>query len=178
MGSDGDTQGGVATVREVLVEEQEAYSAGEDRPLGQYVRVMGVYAAAITTTVMAARRRGHPVPDLGAEDLAVMALATHKLAGLVSRDAVTNPLRAPFVRYRGVSGPAQLSEEARGTGLRRTVGELVTCPFCVSQWVATAITAGQVFAPRPTKLVTSTFAVLALSDFAQLARGALTKAAS
>lgn len=157
--------------------ETAAYSDGEERPLGQYLRVMGIYAGAVTSMALVARRRGREVPEFGAQDLVVMGLATQKLASLLSRDAVTSPLRAPFVRYRGLAGPAQLAEEARGTGLRRTVGELLTCPFCVSQWMATAIAAGRVFAPRPARLVTTTFAALALSDFAQLGRAVLQKAA-
>jgi hypothetical protein len=47
------------------------------------------------------------------------------------------------------------------------VGELITCPFCLAQWVATAFTAGLVFAPRATRLVAGTFSTVAISDALQ-----------
>jgi hypothetical protein len=82
-------------------------------------------------------------------------------------DSASSPLRAPFTRYKGVSGPAELAEEARGGGVRKAVGELVTCPFCLSQWVATGFVLGFALAPRPTRMAASVFASLALADFLQ-----------
>jgi|SRR5215212_6306153 hypothetical protein len=169
--------GAVETLRRAVVAEREEYCAEEDRPLGQYARVLVVYASVAGALVGIARRRRRPLPDFGPYDLALLALATNRLSALLSRDAVTSPLRAPFTRYRGVLGPAQLHEEARGTGLRHTVGELVTCPFCVSQWVATALVSGHVFAPRATRLVATTFSALAVSDLVQFGRAALQHAA-
>src|SRR5690606_41186876 len=58
--------------------------------------------------------------------------STHKLSRLLAKDPVTSPIRAPFTRYKGVSGPAELREEPRNT-----VGELLSCPFCIAQWTAT-----------------------------------------
>ena len=60
---------------------------------------------------------------------------------------MTSPLRAPFTRFEGPQGNAELAEEVRGSGARKAVGELVTCPFCLGPWVATALTAGLTFAP-------------------------------
>jgi hypothetical protein len=91
---------------------------------------------------------------------------------------VTSPLRAPFTSYEGTSGPAELREEVRGTGARKTVGELITCPFCSATWVATGITAGLVCLPRTTRLATGTFAALAGSDLLQYAHAWLQQEAS
>ena len=41
-----------------------------------------------------------------------MTVATHKLARLVTKESITSALRAPFTRYQGVSGPAELAEDA------------------------------------------------------------------
>ena len=41
----------------------------------------------------------------------IVTLGKHKLARTVSRDAVTSPLRAPFTRYVGRGGPAEVHEE-------------------------------------------------------------------
>jgi hypothetical protein len=47
------------------------------------------------------------------------------------------------------------------------VGELLTCPMCLGQWVATALTLGLALAPRPTRLAMGTFAGIAGADFLQ-----------
>src|SRR5205807_1092615 len=80
-----------------------------------------------------------------------------KLSRRLAKDPVTSPIRAPFTRATGVSGPAELAEEVQGGGLRRAVGELLTCPFCLDQWVATAFVCGLTVAPRATRLVAATF---------------------
>ena len=87
----------------------------------------------------------------------------------LAKDPVTSPLRAPFTTFEGTSGPAELAEEVRANGNKKTIGELVSCPFCIGMWVSTGFTAGYVFAPRATRLAASTLAVLAGSDFLQFA---------
>ena len=84
---------------------------------------------------------------------------------------------APFASYEGTAGPAEVQEEVRGTGSRKTIGELVTCPFCTSVWVATGLTAGLVFLPRATRLATATLTALAGADLLQFAHALLEKAA-
>jgi hypothetical protein len=145
------------------------YAPGQDRPLAGYAVLMGVYGAAVTAGVIALRRRNQPLPDVRLFDIALVGLATHKVARRVSKDSVTSPLRAPFTRYEGVAGPAELKEGVRGRGLRKAIGELVSCPFCLSQWVSTGFTFGLVAAPRATRLTASVFASLALADFLQFA---------
>lgn len=162
-----------------LEQEADAYRHGEDRPLGGYVKVLATYSTVVAglSALVAARRK--PLPERpAAGDLALVALATAKVARLVTKDPVTSPLRAPFTRYDGVSGPATLKEEVRGHGVKHSIGELLTCPFCLSQWVATGFTFGLLFAPRTTRQVAGTFSALAVSDALQLGRTLLEKAAT
>jgi Protein of unknown function (DUF1360) len=147
-----------------LVEE---YAPGGDRPLGGYAALMAVYGAAVTAGAVGVRRRNRALPEVRPFDIALVGVATHKLARRMSKDSVTSPLRAPFTRYEGVSGPAELQEEVRGQGLRKAVGELISCPFCLSQWVATGFVFGLLTAPRATRWAASVFASLALADFLQ-----------
>jgi hypothetical protein len=70
-----------------------------------------------------------------------------------------------------------VAEEVRGKGIRHAVGELITCPFCTSQWVATAYAAGLVFAPRATRLAGTTMTAVAGSDWLQLAYARLQRSA-
>ena len=145
------------------------YARGQQRPIGGYLSAMGVYGAGVATLVAVARRRGLRLPDnISPWDVALFGVATHKLSRTLSKDAVTSPLRAPFTAYQGTEAPAELSEEPRKeSGVQHAVGELVTCPFCLAQWVATGFVAGSVFAPRATKLAAGTFASVAVSDFLQ-----------
>lgn len=162
----------LATARDRLaraVDHQRHNYAGEtDRPLGGYTMTMTTYGAVVAAIAAAARATGRDIPDgLAPHDVTLLALATHKLSRLLAKDPVTSPLRAPFTAYQGTSGPAELHEEVRGSGVQKTVGELITCPFCTGIWVATGFTAGLVFLPRTTRLAISTFAALAGADMLQ-----------
>ena len=79
----------------------------------------------------------------------LISIATHKLSRLLAKDSVTSPLRAPFTRYAEPGGAAEVNEEVRdqGSSIRHSIGELVTCPFCLAVWVATGLTGGLVLAP-------------------------------
>jgi hypothetical protein len=88
---------------------------------------------------------------------------------------VTSPLRAPFTAFQGTEGPSELSEEVRGSGGRKAVGELITCPFCTGVWVATGLVAGLVYLPKTTRLAIDTLAALAGADMLQFAHALLDK---
>ena len=88
---------------------------------------------------------------------------------------MASPLRAPFTEFEGPAGPAEHQEEPRGShGVRHTVGELLSCPFCLGVWVGTAYVAGLAVAPRPTRTWAAVFGVVGLSDFLQHVYGRLT----
>jgi hypothetical protein len=150
--------------------QAQEYRQGAERPLGGYVLVMTVFATVVGLAGLAAAltRRGLP-QRVAPYDLALITAGTHKLSRIISKDAVTSPLRAPFTQYRGPAGPAEVTEEVREEGpLRHAVGELLSCPFCLDMWVATGFTLGLLFAPRFTRLDAATFTALAGADFLQL----------
>jgi hypothetical protein len=150
----------------VLEREQEAYA--RDRPLGALLALTAAYGVAVAAGGMVVRRRGLP-ERIGWRDLALASVATYKLSRLLTKAPVTSPLRAPFTRFVGPAGNAELHEEVRGEGARKAVGELVTCPFCLGQWTGTAFVFGLCLAPRATRLVASVLTVSAAADFLQLA---------
>lgn len=158
----------MAALRRWLHSEAEAYRRGQQRPLGGYAMLLGVYAggtAVAAAGVLAARRT---LPErVPVRDMVTMALASHKLARIITKDPVTSPLRVPFTAFDGASAPGELSDRVRGDGFRHAAGELMTCPMCMTQWVATAFTVGLVTAPRVTRLAMATFAAVAGSDFLQ-----------
>jgi hypothetical protein len=144
-----------------------AYRNGEERPLDGYVKLMSVYAAGTAGAYLTARKLDRRVPSFSVWDVAQLCIATHKVSRMVAKDPVTSPFRAPFTTYEGVSAPSELHEEVRGHGLQHSVGELLTCPMCLAQWVATGFSMGLVLAPTATRLALSTFTAVAGADFLQ-----------
>jgi hypothetical protein len=148
---------------------QQRYQGDEERPLGGYVGAISTYGALVVGFGAVVRARSLPVPDrVTWSDLAMVSVATHKASRLLAKDAVTSPLRAPFTKFKGPSGDAEVAEEVIGTGAQHAIGELITCPFCLAQWVATAFVAGLVVAPRVTRLAAAVFTAVAASDLLQL----------
>jgi hypothetical protein len=148
---------------------QAAHQTQDERPLGSYVAVMGVYGGAETAAALLARATGRGMPARpDARNFAVLAIATHKATRLVTTVAVTSPLRAPFVRHTGSAGEGEVTEEVRAEGLGHSVGELLTCPFCASVWVATGLTAGTVLAPQLTRAATTVLVVVFGSEILNL----------
>jgi hypothetical protein len=157
--------------------EAEAYRQGQDRPLSGYVVVMAVFAATVSALAGIAAAIRRPLPGLSVTDLVLLTVATHKLSRTITKDAVTSPLRAPFAQFAGTAGPSEVMEEPRKeSSLRHSIGELLTCPFCLDLWIATGFTIGLVFAPRMTRLAIGTFTALAGADFLQLAYSAAQQA--
>jgi hypothetical protein len=95
--------------------------------------------------------------------------ASHKLSRLVTKDKITAFARAPFTRYEEPGGPGEVEERPRGSGLRRALGELLVCPYCLGLWASAGFHAGLLWAPRTTRLIASTLSALTLSDFLQIA---------
>jgi hypothetical protein len=157
-------------VTKAVKAEADAYRGDEDRPLGGYVVVMAVFAALVSGAAGLALANGRRLPEgVGPWDVLLLAAGTHKLSRTLTKDAVTSPLRAPFTQYTRTGGPAEVMEEVRSTGgLRHSIGELITCPFCLDVWVATGFTIGLVFAPRLTRLIATALTAVTGADFLHL----------
>lgn len=155
--------------------EEEEYAAGTPRPLGGYAALLSGYAAGVAGLGWAVMRHGSLPERIPPGDLALLAVATHKLSRLIAKDSVTAVVRAPFTRFDESIGEGEVNEEVRGTGVRHAAGELLTCPFCIGQWIATGFVGAYVLAPRATRVVASVFAILDGSDALQFAYSALRK---
>jgi hypothetical protein len=139
----------------------------DDRPLGSYTALMGVFGAAFGTLLVVSRRR---LPDrFRTGDLVLGGIATHKISRLLAKDKVTQPLRAPFTKNPEEAGPSEVSEEPAGDGPRLAIGELVSCPYCLGMWVGSGLLYGFALAPRLTRFVAAVFTVHTLADFLQIA---------
>jgi hypothetical protein len=143
-------------------------SAESERPLVAY----GVLAACFGAgygSFLAWRRGGDGLPErIDPLDIVLLGVATHKVSRLVAKDKIAAFVRAPFAepRARG-SVPGEVEDQAKGQGLRGAVGQLITCPHCLSMWVGAGLTAALVAAPRETRLVAATLSSVTVADFLQ-----------
>jgi hypothetical protein len=144
----------------------EGYNKGEEIPLFSYGVLAGIFNLIFAAFLLVARGLGRPLPErVDARDIALLGMAAHKLSLVGAEDAVTSPLRAPFTELQEKESPKKVDEEPRGDGLRRSIGELLTCKFCLSVWLASFFTYGLVLVPRVTRLVATVFAVVTVSDY-------------
>lgn len=128
--------------------------------------------AAATTFAGWFRRSGRRLPDtIAPGDLALLTVAGHKAARLITRDRVTSVVRAPFTRFQDDAGHGEVDEAARGHGLRRAIGELLVCPYCLGMWVSASLTASLLVFPRFTRWVCAVLVAFFGAEILQLAYG-------
>jgi len=146
------------------------YAEPQQRPpFRTYAGLAAVFNVGFAGALIAAKRSGRLPDAISSQDVILVGTASHKLSRLVAKDKVTSFLRAPFTEYQGRGGPAEVEERARGEGVRRAVGELLICPYCLGLWASGAFHAGLLLAPRVTRVAASTLTALTLSDFLQIA---------
>src|SRR5438270_11745418 len=148
----------------------DGYSPQEERPLGSYAVLMAAFCALAAGFAAWFRGSGRELPErIDGRDLMLLTAASHKAARLVSKDKVTSTIRAPFARYEGSAGSGEVSEEARGHGLRRAIGELLVCPYCLGMWTSAALTAGLLVMPRFTRWLSAVLTILFGADLLRIA---------
>jgi hypothetical protein len=148
----------------------QGHSPQQERPLGGYAVLIGFFGAVAGGFAAWFRASGRELPErMEARDLALVTVATHKASRLLAKDRVTSTVRAPFTRYEGEAGPSEVSEAARGRGLRRAIGELIVCPYCVGMWISAAFAAGLLVAPRFTRWFAAVLTALFGADVLQIA---------
>jgi uncharacterized protein DUF1360 len=147
------------------------YAEPEERPpFAAYATFALAFNGALAAAVAGAKRSGRDLPErVELQDLVLIGAASYKLSRLVAKKKITSFVRAPFTELQGKGGPAELEEKARGHGLRRAVGELLICPYCLGLWASGAFHAGLLFAPRATRFSASVLSAMTISDLLQIA---------
>jgi len=147
------------------------YETGQEkRPIGGYLRAMATYGGLVSGLAVAGRARGIRLPErVPLEDIALLGVATFRGSRILAKSAVASPLRAPFTEFAGTAGPGEVQEEVTAQGHLHAVGELLTCPFCLGQWIATILVVAYLAEPRRTRWVAATLATAAASDALHLA---------
>jgi hypothetical protein len=137
----------------------------EDLPIAGYLALLGLYEGALAGFVRWWKKKGRALPERPAlEDLALVGIATHKLTRILTKERVTRPLRAPFTDVKSPPG-AHLEEAPAGRGMRRAIGQLLTCPYCAGPWVAALFLVGLTARPREARWTAGLFSAVALSDW-------------
>ncbi|GHK05141.1 DUF1360 domain-containing protein [Streptomyces sp. NPDC003753] len=158
--------------------EDTRYDRSGDTPLAGYAFLATTFTAGAALFAAVARRRGLRLPQqVPPWDVALLGTATFKASRLLTKDKVTSFLRAPFTRRASDSTANEVMDEARGSGVRQAVGDLLSCPFCTSTWVAGALVCSYASAPRATRLVCAGLTAVTVSDWLQYGWSATAEAA-
>ena len=140
----------------------------DPRSLRAYGLLAGCFGAGYGSFLAWRRAEGGLPERVDPLDVVLLGVATHKVSRLVAKDSIAAFVRAPFAEPRGRgSVPGEVEDRAKGRGLKRAVGQQVTCPHCLSMWVGAGFTAALVTAPRETRLVAATLSSVTVADFLQ-----------
>ncbi|WP_333777971.1 DUF1360 domain-containing protein [Streptomyces sp. IBSBF 3136] len=139
-------------------------------PLAGYAALASALATGVGVYAMVARYRGVRLPErFPPWDVVLLGVATYKTSRLLTRDTVTSFVRAPFTRRTGRGEGNEVLDEPRGTGVRRALGELLSCPFCTSAWTATALVCSYTASSRLTRTVCGGLGAVTVADWLQYA---------
>src|SRR6185437_6010639 len=148
----------------------EGHSPEQPRALRGYGALLAGFVGLAAAFAGWFRASDRELPDrMSAGDLALLTVAGHKMARMIARDRVTSVVRAPFTAFQGDAGPGEVDEAARGGGLRRAIGELLVCPYCLGMWVSAALTASLLIAPRFTRWLCAVLVMYFGSELLQIA---------
>jgi hypothetical protein len=150
-----------------LVSEYEGH--GEHRPIRGYTKALASYGTVVVGLSVLGRRAGLRIPDqVPLRDMGLLAVMTFRTSRLLTKSAVASPLRAPFTTFEKSGGTGEVVEQVRENGDLHAVGELLTCPFCIAQWIATMSVAAYVAAPHQTRLAATAMTIATASDVLQI----------
>lgn len=153
-------------------EADAARRSREHLPLTGYSALSGIYAATLTGFFAWANSRGK-LGEIPLADILVLGVGTHKAARMLSRDKVLTFVRKPVTVYEDTDGapPGEVYERQRSDGspIRRAIADLITCPYCMSPWVAAGLF-GIYVTRRPLgQALGGLLTVISLSDFVHTA---------
>lgn len=110
----------------------------EERPPETYAGIIAVYLSLLGALAALVRRKKALSKAPPAQELAMLGLATFRFSRLLAYDRVTQVLRLPFVRVgEGYEQLEGTQEEPKGSGLQRSLGQLLNCSWCASVWAGT-----------------------------------------
>lgn len=102
-------------------------------------------------------------------DWALLVLATFRMSRLVAYDTVMQAYRAPLVEVVPHDSGAGDTTQARRdtTGIKRALGELISCPICNGTWIAAALVYGLCVKPTYTRTLMTVMSAVGASEIMQ-----------
>lgn len=141
----------------------------ESTPFASYATLIVTFHVAFGGfLIYTARSRRRVSAELSARDILLLGITAQRISRLITKSRATRVLRAPFAELR-VSDDGHADERPRGGGMRRALGELLTCPHCTGVWVAGGLTAARMVRPRETAVVAAAFTILSVAEALQFA---------
>lgn len=129
-----------------------------------YAIVEAVFAAGLAAVAaLTHRREAGGDRAIPLRELPVLAAATFALADVVAKEKVSTWLREPFVAESADHKPIH----PEGTGLRYTIGELLTCTRCVGTWSALAVVGLRTASAPAGRAVSTVLALAGANDVLQ-----------
>lgn len=101
-------------------------------------------------------------------DFVLLALASFRLTRLLVYDKITAFLRKPFhkeITEIAPDGTVEEYIEIKGTGIRKWIGELLSCHWCTGVWSAAILYGGWVLFPQIGFPVVMILAIAGLASF-------------
>jgi hypothetical protein len=144
----------------------------EQRERLAYVTLVGLFLGLLGIFVSRERKERQAF-DPHPRDIVLIALATFRAGRVTAFERVTEPFRDPVTETVPDEYDAGENVVAEGTGVRKAIGELVSCPICVGTWVASGLVYGLRIAPGPTRLVAAILGVSGLAEMLNAATEAL-----
>ena len=137
-------------------------------PAADYAAINALWVSLVAGVIVASRKRDLDDP-IQVRELIPMAAATFAISKAVARERIGTWVREPFVDESGAG------QRPKGHGLRRAVGELVTCTRCVGTWSALGIVGLRVINPDAGRTVSAILASSAANDWLQASFKRLTE---
>ena len=128
-----------------------------------YLSLTGIFLTAFAL-FSSRHRRTSDIASLKSRDLVMLGFATYRLGHLISFDKVTEPLRLPFTETKMDDFGAAMTVEARGEGVQRALGELISCPICSGTWIAAALVYGLNLFPGPGRILVTIMGAIGMGE--------------
>jgi hypothetical protein len=129
-----------------------------------YGAINAVYLALLGAAIAVWTRKGEEAA-IPRSELPTLGMATFALSKVVAREKIGTWVREPFVEEDAERKP----RGPRGEGVRRALGELLTCTRCVGAWAALAVVGLRVTSPPAGRLAATVLATSGANDFLQAA---------
>jgi hypothetical protein len=129
-----------------------------------YVALEVVFATGLAGVVaLTTRRTRSKIAPISRAELPALAIATFALADVVSKERISTWLREPFVVESADHRPL----EPAGSGIRRAIGELLTCSRCAGTWSALGLLGLRTAFPTTGKVTINVLALTGANDILQ-----------